>query len=134
MTAYSNVKVRPFTVANFFAIMSEKIGKDKIFDELKKKFGNSDVFELFEEVQKENLSPEEILEMREKIQDEMLKILGPLGIIIDINDYIPTKWIEDRIGDYLLGDNIEELRQYAAQYELPDLPGFSFAEFCADLK
>ena len=114
--------------------MSEKIGKDKIFDELKKKFGNSDVFELFEEVQKENLSPEEILEMREKIQDEMLKILGPLGIIIDINDYIPTKWIEDRIGDYLLGDNIEELRQYAAQYELPDLPGFSFAEFCADLK
>lgn len=132
----SDVKVRPFTVANFFSIASGKIGKDKIFDELEKKFGNSDVFKLFEDIQKENLSPAEILEMRERIQDEMLKVLGPLGIIVDINDYIPTiptKWVEDKIGDYLLGDNIEELRQYAAEYELPDLPGFSFAEFCADL-
>ncbi len=59
-----------------------------------------------------------MLSLQEEITDQILEIMGPYKYLAM---YIPLlSDLENAVVDLFTGDEIEELRQYAAEFELPE--------------
>lgn len=109
---------KPFTVPTFFALVASNDAGQQIKNKILEQFGNSDFVKIQEAIDSGGLTEEQIDTLREQITDQILEIMGPFKYLaVDIPILSD---IENGIIDFFTGDEIEELRQYAAEFELPE--------------
>ncbi len=112
---FANSDILPFTVQTFFATEVGEQQARQLWKQMLEQFGNQEFAELKNALDNGGLTEEQIQALRDEITDKMLEFLGNWQyLLIDIPI---VSDIEDAVGDLVLGDEAEELRQYAA--ELP---------------
>lgn len=128
---FNNVKVRPFTLKNFFTLHAGNNAFSVFMDQLKQEFGDSPLITLYEDIENGTYDLEDLEELEETISREMLEIIGPFRYLLEVNRYNPFKYLEDRAADYVVGDNIKEVRDFVAKIKLPNLV---FGDICEDYR
>ncbi len=121
-----NETVLPFNIATFFSIEAGSNAKD-LFKSLYQEFASEEFSELQAAVDSGELSEEEIERLREKITEKAEEVFGPLKYIIFRIPFISD--LEDDAADYLLGEEIDEIREFISNKELPG-SDFFFENVC----
>lgn len=118
LVGLSDSTVVPFNVPTFLALeVGNSTGKElmkKLFEE----FGNDDFSELQKAIADGNFTEEQIDELRENLTNKMIELLGPwkyLAVDIPL-----LSDLENAVFDAFTGEEVEELRQMAANIELPE--------------
>lgn len=118
LAGLSGSTVVPFNVPTFLALeVGNSTGKElmkKLFEE----FGNDDFSELQKAIADGNFTEEQIDELRENLTNKMIELLGPwkyLAVDIPL-----LSDLENAVFDAFTGEEVEELRQMAANIELPE--------------
>ena len=128
---FSDVKVRPFTLQYFFSLHAGDQAFGMFINQLRQQFGDSPLLSLYEDIENGTYDLEDLEELEETISREMLEILGPFKHLLEINRYNPFKYLEDKAADYVVGDNIKEIRDFVAKIKLPELV---FGDICEDYR
>ena len=115
---YQNADVKPFTVLTFFRLAIQDEARQLWQDMLDQFFG--DEFSALQELVDEGgeLTEEQIAELRENLTEKALEIVGPwrwLAVNIPL-----LSDVENAVADWALGEEIESLREFAAEFELPE--------------
>ncbi|WP_157619272.1 hypothetical protein [Psychromonas aquimarina] len=116
----------PFNLSTFFALHLGDGAGAKIEELLYNEFGGQ-YAEIQKAIKEGSLTEEQLEKLREKLFDEVMAILGPLEYLLFDIPLISD--IEDFFGDWIMGDELDSLRQAAAELELdPDY----FENACED--
>ncbi|WP_416398395.1 hypothetical protein [Allohahella sp. A8] len=127
ITSLPQQDIRPFNLATFFAIEVGAGKAEKIVGDLQRRFVGPEYAAVQKAIDDGTFSEEAIAELRENITDQILGILGPWQYLAV--DIWGLSWIENGIGDILLGDEAEALREAVAQQDLSSSP-FDFEVAC----
>lgn len=112
----ANSTVAPFNLPTFFALEAGDSSKDKLLERLYSEFGDQKFAEIRTAIDNNEFSEEQITELREEITEQMEELLGPLALLaIDIP---LLSDLENAVADLALGDEVEALRESAANMEL----------------
>jgi hypothetical protein len=118
--------VTPFTISTFLAI---ELGSENNIGELSKQLlnavGDGDFAKLQEQIANNTITEQDIEILRDRISDEISAFLGPLSFLLF--DIPGLSYIEDKTADYILGEEVEALRESFANYELD---GDTFENAC----
>ena len=113
---FANADILPFTIQTFLAAELGEQSARELWQNMLKQFGNEEFAELKNTLDNGGLTEEQIQALRDEITDRMLEFLGNWQyLLIDVP---LLSDIEDAVGDLVLGDEAEKLRQYAAEMEL----------------
>ena len=115
---FSKSSVVPFTLNTFFALEIGEQAAGDIWKKLFEEFGSGEFSEIQAAIQSGSLSKEQIEELREKLTEKMLELLGPVKYLT--MDIPILSDIEDAAAEMLMGEEVEALRKYAAEFELKE--------------
>jgi hypothetical protein len=113
---FSKASVVPFTVNTFFALELGEEGAKNIWKKLLEEFGKGEFAELQAAIDDGTLSKEQVEKLREQLTEKMLELLGPVKYLT--MDVPILSDVENAVADVLMGEEVEELRKYAAEFEL----------------
>ena len=113
---FSKASVVPFTVNTFFALELGEQGANDIWKKLLEEFGKGEFAELQAAIDSGAVSKEQVEQLREDLTEKMLELLGPVKYLT--MDIPILSDVEDAVADVLMGEEVEALRKYAAEFEL----------------
>lgn len=118
VTDLATTTIRPFTLSTFFALEAGESAGRQLKQEIYDEFGDSELAELQKAIDSNTLTEEQVEALRQEITDKALEIIGPLKYLaVDIP---LLSDLENAVVDLFTGDEIDELRKYAAEFELPE--------------
>ncbi len=112
------MKVKPFTLAMFFAIHAGDDASKKLQKAILDQFGDSEFVELRKAVIDNNLTKEQLEALRESITEKMLELMGPFKYLA--MDIPLLSDVENAVVDLFLPEQIDQIRDFAANLELPE--------------
>lgn len=120
-TELLNSNIRPFNVPTFLALELGEASQEKVAD-LKKKIldsiGNGDFSKLQDAIERNNLTEQQVAEMRDLISSEIDELLGPLQYLLFDVPFLSD--LEDAAADLVISEELEQrLQNGAAEIELP---------------
>ena len=113
--------IRPFNIKTFLALelgsqSDELVAKVKA--EIYKAIGDGDFARLQKALDDNRLTEAQIEQLRERISDEINTYLGPLQYLLF--DIPGLSYLEDKLADAVIGEELEAARKKAVEYELPE--------------
>lgn len=100
---------------------------DKVKTEIYEAIGDGDFTRLQKAIDDNSLTEAQIEQLRELISDEIDTMLGPLQYLLF--DIPGLSYLEDKLADAVIGEELEAVRNKAVEY---DLPKDTFENFCED--
>ena len=123
-TSFSDLvksNIRPFNIPTFLALeLGDESGDrvSEVLNTLLRELGDGKFVELQEAVNNKKLTKEQIDDLRDTLTEEMEAILGPWAwLLVDIP---LLSWAENKVADWVLGEEVEELRKAVAEYDMPE--------------
>lgn len=110
----------------FVIIESGKKGAE-MFEKLMEQLGGGQFVELQQAIHKKELTAQQVDALRDKIKTEMEALLGPWSaLLVDIPF---LSYVENKVADWVLGEESEALRQAIVDFEFPE---DAFENLCED--